>query len=79
MATNANGIEVLDCLGLKCPRPILKLQIKAPSMAPGSILEVWADCPTFEADIRKWAEQMKKVILSLKNEGGDKKIVQVQF
>ena len=46
--------EVLDCKGLRCPQPVLKVAIKAKSMAAGSTLEVHGDCPTFSADIDKW-------------------------
>jgi tRNA 2-thiouridine synthesizing protein A len=40
----------LDCLGLRCPQPILKIAAKSAELKPGDILEVTADCPTFEKD-----------------------------
>ena len=80
MSNETNGgVEVLDCLGLKCPRPMLKVIAKAPSIKPGTVLEVVGDCPTFENDMRAYCEQMHKVILSVKSEGDSKKIIQVQF
>jgi tRNA 2-thiouridine synthesizing protein A len=71
--------EVLDTLGLKCPQPVLKIAVRAPDMKPGDILEVLGDCPTFEKDLRTWCERLKKVLLSIKDEGGDKKRIQIQF
>ena len=73
------GVEVLDTLGLKCPQPVLKIAVKAPDMKPGDILEVLGDCPTFQRDVRTWCERLRKVVLSGKDDGDDKKTIQVQF
>ena len=72
-------VEILDTLGMKCPQPVLKIAVRAPDMNPGDILEVLGDCPTFEKDIRIWCERLGKVFLSVKDEGGDKKAIQIQF
>lgn len=71
--------ETLDALGLKCPQPILKVTAKAATLKPGDILEVVADCPTFEKDIRQWCERMKKPLLWLRNEGGGKIRCQIKM
>jgi tRNA 2-thiouridine synthesizing protein A len=71
--------EVLDTLGLKCPQHVLKIAVKAPDMKRGDILEVLGDCETFEKDLRIWCERLKKVFLSIKDEGQDKKRIQIQF
>ena len=68
----------IDALGLKCPQPILKIAAKSPDMKPGDVLEITADCPTFEKDIRAWCDRMKKVLLWIRNEGG-KFRAQIQF
>ena len=73
------AVEVLDTLGLKCPQPILKIAVRAPDMQRGDILEVLGDCPTFEKDVRTWCERLGKVFLSVKDEGGEKKTIQIQF
>jgi tRNA 2-thiouridine synthesizing protein A len=73
------AVTVLDMLGMKCPQPVLKMAVKAPDMRPGDILEVLGDCPTFEKDMRTWCERLRKVLLSVKDEGGDKKRIQIQF
>jgi tRNA 2-thiouridine synthesizing protein A len=71
--------EVLDTVGLKCPQLVLKIAVKAPDMKPGDILEVLGNCPTFEQDVRTWCERVGSVFLSIKDEGGDKKRIQIQF
>jgi tRNA 2-thiouridine synthesizing protein A len=73
------AVETLDTLGLKCPQPVLKIAVKAPDMKQGDILEVLGDCPTFEKDVRTWCERLGKIFLSIKNEGGDKIRIQIQF
>ncbi len=70
--------QTLDCIGLKCPQPSLKVTIQAPKMKPGDILEVVANCPTFEKDIREWCSRAKKTLLWVRDEGNNKR-VQIKF
>jgi tRNA 2-thiouridine synthesizing protein A len=73
------AVEVLDTLGMKCPQPVLKIAVKSPDMKPGDILEILGDCPTFERDVRTWCKRLEKVMLSVEDDGGDKKTIQIQF
>jgi tRNA 2-thiouridine synthesizing protein A len=73
------SVSVLDTFGLKCPQPVLKLAVLAPDMQVGDVLEVLGDCPTFEKDLRIWCERLGKVFLSVKDEGKDRKRIQIQF
>ena len=73
------SVSVLDTFGLKCPQPVLKLAVLAPDMQMGDVLEVLGDCPTFEKDLRIWCERLGKVFLSVKDEGEDRKRIQIQF
>ena len=70
--------EVLNCKGLKCPQPVLKVAIKAKTMSPGSSLEVQADCPSFQGDIEKWCGNNGKVLVSCVDQGGFK-VATIQF
>jgi tRNA 2-thiouridine synthesizing protein A len=72
-------IKILDTLGLRRPQPILELAMKAPDMNPGDVLEISGDCRTFEKDIRTWCERLGKVFLSIKDEGGERRRIQIQF
>jgi len=71
--------RVLDTLGMKCPQPILKIAVMAPQMRSGDVLEVLGDCPTFEKHARNWCERVGKVFLSIKDEGGNARRIQIQF
>ena len=72
-------IKLLDTLGMKCPQPVVKIAVKAPDMKPGDILEILGDCPTFERDVLTWCKRLEKDVLSVKDDGGDKKTIQIQF
>jgi len=61
--------EVLDCRGLKCPQPVLKLAIKARTAPPGTAIEVHGDCPTFPVDVEKWCKDNGKVLVSCVDRG----------
>jgi tRNA 2-thiouridine synthesizing protein A len=76
---NSVAVEVLDMLGMRCPQPVLKVAVKAPEMMPGDILEVLGDCPTFERDLRVWCQRLGKIFLSIRDEGNNKKRIQIQF
>lgn len=55
--------ETLDCLGLKCPQPVLKVALLSRKLPAGTVLEVLADCPAFPADIKKWCLRQGRVLL----------------
>lgn len=70
--------HTLDARGLRCPQPILKMTIMLPQISPGDILEVQADCESFDEDVRKWCDRMRKTLLAL-NKNGDEVSAQIQF
>jgi TusA-related sulfurtransferase len=62
------AVKTLDCTGLKCPLPALKMLSEANKMTKGDILEVVADCSTFESDVKSWCERTGKALLFFKHE-----------
>lgn len=46
--------ERLDCLGVPCPLPIVRVAEMMMNMEPGQVLEVWADDEGAKADIPAW-------------------------
>ncbi|MHB8232468.1 MAG: sulfurtransferase TusA family protein [bacterium] len=71
-------VQTIDARGLKCPQPILKITANAIKMKAGDILEIMADCSTFENDVRDWCQRSKKMLMWIKEEAGAKK-AQIQF
>ena len=70
--------KFIDARGLKCPQPQLKMLTESHSMQKGDIIEVIADCSTFEADVRGWCERTKRALLWMRTEGNAKRC-QVQI
>ena len=72
---------MLDAKGLKCPMPTLKMtgMVLKKEVKPGDILEVLADCPTFEKDVKDWCTSTKKVLIFMRVEAGGLKRCQVQI
>lgn len=72
-------IMTLDARGLKCPQPQLRMTIQVSKMKSGDILDVTADCDTFEADVRKWCTRSNKTLLWMKDLGNGVKQCQVRI
>jgi tRNA 2-thiouridine synthesizing protein A len=53
--------------------------VLAAKMKAGEVLEVVADCPTFEKDMREWVTRSKKVLLFMKDEPGGGKRCQIRI
>ncbi|GAB6183978.1 sulfurtransferase TusA family protein [Thermodesulfovibrio hydrogeniphilus] len=66
--------KIFDYRGLKCPHPILKLSAQYPNFKKGEIIEVIADCPTFEKDIKVWCNKLSKTILNIEKQGNTLKV-----
>ena len=60
----------LNCLGMRCPRPIIELAKAARRSAPGSVLRVEADDLAFPSDVRAWCESTGARLVQLEQEGG---------
>ena len=57
--------QTLDCIGLYCPMPVLQTRQEMDSLAVGQILEVLADDPAAEEDIKAWAKRAGQKILNI--------------
>lgn len=68
----------VDCLGMRCPQPVLKLAMSIVEIPKGSLVEVIGDCPTFEKDVRTWCQRKNLAVLSVRGEG-NAKTIQVQL
>ncbi|MFO8080300.1 MAG: sulfurtransferase TusA family protein [Armatimonadota bacterium] len=62
--------ETLDCTGLSCPMPIVKLAKTVKPMEAGDSITVTADDPGFEPDIQAWVDAQGHELTSLEEEGG---------
>jgi len=61
--------RTLDCLGLYCPEPVYMTRIELDKMKIGEKVEVVADDPAAEADIRSLVKRLEQELLSISKEG----------
>ncbi len=61
--------QILDCIGLYCPMPVVKTKQEVDKLAIGEILEVLADDPAAEEDLKAWAKRTGQKILEIEKTG----------
>jgi tRNA 2-thiouridine synthesizing protein A len=62
--------KVLDCKGLACPMPVVKISQQIGSVAVGEVIEVYTTDPGSLADFPAWAKTMGHAVLETKQEPG---------
>jgi len=66
--------DVIDCVGLACPMPILKTSTKIKAMQPGQVLEVQADDDGIEQDMPAWCKLTGNEYLGQLKENGEYRV-----
>lgn len=64
------AIETLDCGGLSCPGPLLRLKERFDTLTPGGELRVTATDPGFRADVAAWCRSAGHELISVTTEKG---------
>jgi len=67
--------RTLDCLGLYCPEPVFKARMELDDLKVGETLEVLADDPAAESDIRSLVKNLGQELVSVSKKGNEVKIV----
>ena len=62
---------VLDCTGLFCPEPIFRTRVALDGMEKGQVLEVTADDPAAEEDLKRLAKRLGHEVLEVRKEGDE--------
>ncbi len=60
--------RVLDCLGLFCPEPIYRTRMELDKLKKGQILEVIADDPAAEEDLKRFCKRTGQQLLKLEKD-----------
>ena len=68
MAVQAD--QTLDCKGLSCPMPILKLAKTIKGMGSGKVLELLGTDPGSKRDVPAWCEKTGNEFLGQEEEDG---------
>lgn len=75
MSSCLRSDRILDCIGLYCPEPVFQTRLELDKMAVGEILEVVADDPAAEEDIKSLAKRTGNEVLRMNKEGNVLRIV----
>jgi tRNA 2-thiouridine synthesizing protein A len=62
--------KIIDCKGLSCPEPVLKIKLAMNTMQSGQVLEMIATDPGSASDVPAWARRTGNQLLENSNEGG---------
>jgi tRNA 2-thiouridine synthesizing protein A len=55
--------EILDCIGLYCPEPLFLTRSKIDQLKVGEVLEVFADDPAAEEDLKRFCKRTGQELL----------------
>jgi len=66
--------RTLDCVGLFCPEPVYRTRMELDDIRIGEILEVLADDPAAEADIRSLVKHLEQEIVDVSKDGNTVRI-----
>ena len=67
--------KILDCLGLYCPEPVFRTRLAIDELKKGQILEVSADDPAAEEDIKRLVKRLGHEIISLESDDDEVKFL----
>ena len=63
--------KILDCTGLYCPEPIFRTRMALDELKSEQVLEVSADDPAAEEDLKRLATRLGHEVLEIKKEGDE--------
>jgi tRNA 2-thiouridine synthesizing protein A len=56
--------RTLDCAGLRCPMPIVRISQAIKAMPEGGRVRVTATDPAFHADVQAWVRRLGHALIS---------------
>jgi TusA-related sulfurtransferase len=63
--------ETLDCFGLLCPMPIIKISERIKDLQPGQVLEVIATDEGLRTDLPAWCRRTGHEFLGIDEKDGE--------
>ncbi len=61
--------RTLDCLGLFCPMPVLKIRDAIRELAVGEVIEMLSDDPASDADMKSWSARTGHELVDVQRDG----------
>ena len=63
--------KFLDCIGYYCPEPIFRTRVALDELESGQVLEVVADDPAAEEDLKRLAARLGHEVLDVSKNGDE--------
>ena len=67
---NIKADILVDCRGLSCPKPILRVKKELKSLKTGQIIELWSTDPGSKKDMPDFAKKQGNEFLGYADEAG---------
>jgi len=67
--------KILDCLGLYCPEPVFRTRLAIDELKVGQTLEVTADDPAAEEDVKRLVKRLGHEVVSLESDDDEVKFL----
>jgi tRNA 2-thiouridine synthesizing protein A len=68
MTAKTKPPSTLDCVGLYCPEPVFRTRLELDKLDVGDILEVYADDPASEEDIKSLVKRLGHKLIKVNKE-----------
>jgi len=68
MSSESQSDRTIDCTGLYCPEPVFRTRIALDEMEKGEIIEVVADDPAAEEDMKSLVKHLGHSILEIRKQ-----------
>ncbi len=69
MAESEAPVEVVDCVGMQCPLPVIKIAQAIKGLDPGQLVELLATDPGVEPDMQAWTRRTKNELVGIDKDG----------
>ena len=61
--------QVVDCQGVPCPTPVLKIAQAIKTIEPGQVVELVATDPGVDPDMHAWTKRTGNELLGIEKDG----------
>ena len=68
MTADSTTTSTLDCVGLYCPEPVFRTRLELDKLDVGDVLEVYADDPASEEDIKSLVKRLGHELIEITKE-----------
>jgi len=62
-------VEIVDCVGVQCPLPVIKTAQAIQEIEVGQLLELRATDPGVQPDMEAWTRRTKNELVGITKEG----------